>query len=138
VADVPFDRRVDLGRRRRLLVRRAALAGSAVLALAALAVSISDVALVPAERLAWAASVCAAGLVLGWVRAVVTDRRLDWRLVVAVAAVICGVVWQPLVPAVIAVVLLGERAVRRPPSTGVAVDGQAADGALSPIAGRLG
>jgi hypothetical protein len=113
VDDTSFDVRADLGQRRRLLVRRIALAAAAVLALASLVATVLGGAVL-ADRLAWAASVWAVGLVLGWVREAVTGRRLDWRLVVGVAVVVVGVGWQPLVPALTAVALIAERVVRPP------------------------
>ena len=129
-----FDVRADLGRRRQLLVRRVALAAAAVLALASLVAAVIGGPgwAVLADRLAWAASIWAIGLVLGWVREAVTGRRLDWRLVVCVAVVVVGVGWQPLVPGLIAVALLAERVVRPPraPAPG-------AGRSLSPVAGQL-
>ena len=132
VDDTPFDVRADLGRQRRLLVRRVALGAAAVLALAATVATVIG-GPVLADRLAWAASIWAIGLVLGWVREAVTGRRLDRRLVVSVAAVVVGVVWQPLVPALLAVALLAERVVRPPrpaaPGAGRALSpANAADG----------
>lgn len=135
VDDTPFDARADLGRQRRLLVRRVALAASAVLALASLVTTVIGGPgwAVLADRLAWAASIWAIGLVLGWIREAATGRRPNWRLVVSVAVVVVGIVWQPLVPALVAVALLAERVVR-PPRT-LAPD---AGSSLSAVAGQLG
>lgn len=136
-ADLSFEQRSDLGQQRRVLVRRVALTGSAVLTLAALTLMITSGLTVLADRLAWAASIWAVGLVLGWARQVVTARRLDWRLPIAVAALICGIVWQPLVAALIAVALLAERVVR-PPRTHAATTTATAGAAVSAPAGQLG
>jgi hypothetical protein len=113
-AGAGFEGRAALGGRRRLLVRRLLLSASALFALAAVVLTIAGVAPLVADRLAWAASIWVAGLVLGWVRQVVAQRRLDWRLVVVVAAVVVGVVWQPLVAAIVAVALLAEQVLRGP------------------------
>lgn len=112
-----FEDRAALGGRRRLLVRRVLLGASALFALAAMVVTVAGVAPWLADRLAWAASIWVAGLVLGWVRQVVVQRRLDWRLAVVVAAVVVGVVWQPLVAAIVAVALLAEQVLRGSPTT---------------------
>lgn len=136
-ADLSFEQRFDLGQQRRVLVRRVALAGSVVLTLAALALVITGGLPVLADRLAWAASIWAVGLVLGWARQVVTARRLDWRLPIAIAALVCGIVWQPLVAALVAVALLAER-VLRPPRTDSARTTAAADATVSAPAGQLG
>jgi len=133
VDDTPFDVRADLGRQRRLLVRRVALIASAVLALASLVLMVIGGTPVLADRLAWAASIWAIGLVLGWVREAVTGRRLDWRLAVSVAVVVAGIVWQPLVPALVAVALLAERVIRPPQA-----HAPTASPSLSPVAGQLG
>jgi hypothetical protein len=137
--DVPFEQRADLGRQRRVLVRRVALTGSAVLTLAALAVlAIGGTGMVVlADRLAWAGSVWAAGLVLGWIRAAITARRFDWRLPLAVAAIAAGIVWQPLVPALVAVALLTERLLR-PPQATTSTSDRAGAGSLSATAGQPG
>jgi hypothetical protein len=112
-----FEDRAALGGRRRLLVRRVLLGASALFALAAMVVTVAGVAPWLADRLAWAASIWVAGLVLGWVRQVVAQRRLDWRLAVVVVAVVVGVVWQPLVAAIVAVALLAEQVLRGPRAT---------------------
>ena len=109
-----FDDRVALGQRRRVLVRRVTLAGSALSALTAAVASGADGSSVLAHRFAWLAVVWAAGPVLGWVRAALSARRVDWRLLIVAAGVAAGIVWQPLVPALIAVALLAERAIRPP------------------------
>lgn len=114
MASAPFEHRADLGRRRRVLVCRVALAGSAVLAVAALALTLAGLAPGLAGRLAWGAAIWASGLVLGWSRAALTAHRVDWRLVAALAAVVAGLVWQPMAAALVAVALLAERAVRPP------------------------
>ena len=111
-----FEDRAALGGRRRLLVRRVLLGASALFALAAVVLTIVGPVTWLAERLAWAASIWVAGLVLGWVRQVVAQRRLDWRLVVVVVAVAVGA-WQPLVVAIVSVVLLAEQVVRGPRAT---------------------
>jgi hypothetical protein len=108
--ETPFEERVQLGQRRRVLVRRVALAGSALSALVALAVTGAGGSPVAAHRFAWLAAVWAAGPVLGWVRAGMAARRVDVRLVAAGAGVAAGIAWQPLVPALVAVALLAERA----------------------------
>lgn len=136
--DTAFEQRADLGRHRRVLVRRAALAGSAVLAVAALTLVLSRVTPVLADRLAWGSAIWAAGLVLGWVRTALTARRVEWRLVVALAAVAGGLVWQPLVAALVAVALLAERVVRPPRSSAAPGAGKAGDRVRSAIAGQLG
>lgn len=139
-----FQQRAALGYRRRVLVRRVALAGSAACAVAALAVDLAGgmTASVLAGRLAWAASACAAGLIMGWARAAVTARRVDWRvdwrLAVAVAAVAAGAAWQPLVPGLLAVALLAERVVRPPDGREARAPGGRADRAPAPAAGRPG
>jgi hypothetical protein len=137
--DAPFEQRADLGRQRRVLVRRVAVTGSGVLTLAALAVLVigGTGVSVLADRLAWAGSVWAAGLVLGWMRAAITTRRLDWRLAVAITAVLVGFAWQPLVPTVVAVVLLSERLLR-PPQTVIPTGDRAVAGSLSATAGQPG
>ncbi|MFI7676379.1 hypothetical protein [Actinophytocola sp. NPDC049390] len=109
-----FEDRAALGGRRRLLVRRVLLGASALFALSAVAVTIAGLAPWVADRLAWAASIWVAGLVLGWVRQVLAQRRLDWRLAVVMAAVVVGVLWQPLVAALVAVALLAEQVLRSP------------------------
>lgn len=109
-----FEDRAALGGRRRLLVRRVLLGASALFALAAVVVTITGLAPWLADRLAWAASIWVAGLVLGWIRQVLAQRRLDWRLAVVVAAVVAGVLWQPLVAALVAVALLAEQVLRSP------------------------
>lgn len=136
-ADLSFEQRSDLGCQRRVLVRRVALAGSAVLAAASLALLLTGGMVVLADRLAWAATTWMVGLVLGWVRQVVTGRRLDWRLLIAVAAVASGVVWQPLVAALAAVVLLAER-VARPPRAEPASPQSTPGIAVSTPAGQTG
>lgn len=136
--DTAFDQRADLGRHRRVLVRRAALAGSAVLAVAALTLVLSGVTPVLADRLAWGSAIWAAGLVLGWVRTALTARRVDWRLVVTLAAVVGGLVWQPLAAALVAVALLAERVVRPPRSSAAPGAGKAGDRVRSAIAGQPG
>lgn len=112
--ETPFEERVQLGQRRRVLVRRVALAGSALSALVALAVTGAGGSQALADRFAWLAVVWAAGPVLGWVRAGMAARRVDWRLVAVAVGVVVGIVWQPLVPALVAVALLAERVVRPP------------------------
>lgn len=109
-----FDDRVQLGQRRRVLVRWVALAGSALSALVAAAVTGVGGSPVLAHRFAWLAVVWAAGPVLGWVRAVLSVRRVDWRVLLVAAGVAAGIVWQPLVPALIAVALLAERVIHPP------------------------
>lgn len=139
--DTTFGQRADLGQQRRVLVRRVALAGSAGLAVAALTLVLTGVTPVLAGRLAWGSAIWAAGLVLGWVRTALTARRVDWRLVVALAAVAGGLVWQPLAAALVAVSLLAERVVR-PPRSGTAPGtrgaGKAGDRVRSAIAGQPG
>lgn len=131
--DTLFDDRVEVGRRRRRIVRRIALACSAVLAAAALALSVTGMtgSAVLANRLAWAASVWAAGLMLGWMRQMLTSRP-DWRLAVGVAAVVAGIAGQPLVPALVAVALLSEQVVRAPQD-----ETRGDECALQPVAGQL-
>lgn len=134
--DTSFARRADLGRARRVQVRWVVLACSATLAVGALTLAVTRVSPVLAGRLAWAAAIWAAGLVLGWVRAAITSHRLDWRLVVAIAAAAAGLVWQPLVVALASVALLAER-LARPPEAVPARIGHAAGG-VSPTAGQPG
>jgi hypothetical protein len=139
--DTAFEQRADLGQHRRALVRRVALAGSSVLAVAALTLVLVGVTPVLADRLAWGSAIWAAGLVLGWMRTALTARRVDWRLVVALAAVAGGLVWQPLVAALVAVALLAERVVRLPrsgPAPGAGGAEKAGDRVRSAIAGRPG
>lgn len=133
--ETPFDARAELGQRRRLLLRRVTLACSTGLALAAVVVSVTGGAVsgVLADRFAWAASVWAVGLVLGWVRDAVTARRPDWRLAACVVAMVIGIGWQPLVPAFLAVALLAERVIRAP-----VVETPGAGRGLSLVAGQLG
>lgn len=116
VADTGFDDRVALGDRRRSLVRRVLLGASTLFGGAALVLTVLGSTPVLAERLAWAASIWAAGLVFGWARQMITRQRLDWRLTVFVAAVVAGVMWQPLIAAAVAVVLLAEQVLRGPRS----------------------
>jgi len=134
--DTSFARRADLGRARRVLVRWVALGCSATLAVAALTLAITRVSPVLAGRLGWAAAIWAAGLVLGWVRAAITSRRLDWRLLVAIAAVAAGLAWQPLAAALAAAALLAER-LARPPEAVPARAGRA-PGGVPPTAGQPG
>lgn len=112
--ETSFDDRVALGQRRRVLVRRVALAGSALSALVAAVATGTGGSSVLAHRFAWLAVVWAAGPVLGWVRAALSARRADWRLLMVAAGVVAGIVWQPLVPALVAVALLAERMARTP------------------------
>jgi hypothetical protein len=121
---MPFRDRLQVGRRRRMLVRRVLLAGSAVFAVAAVVLTLTGPP-VPAwlaSRLAWAASVWAAGLVTGWLRLALTGRRPGWRLAASGAAVVAGIMWQPLVPALVAVLLLAEHVLRGSRSGAGAVD----------------
>jgi len=120
----PFGDRLEVGRRRRLLVRRVLLACSAVFGAAAVVLALIDLPAPAgvAPRVAWAASVWAAGLVFGWLRQAITDRRPGWRLVASLAAVVVGIVWQPLVPALVAVLLLAEHVLRGPRAETSAVD----------------
>jgi hypothetical protein len=111
VTDTGFEDRAALGGRRRLLVRRVLLGASALFTLAAVLLTMTARAPWLTDRLAWAASIWGAGLALGWVRQVVAQRRLNWRLAVVVAAVVVGVVWQPLVAAIVVVTLLTEQVV---------------------------
>jgi hypothetical protein len=112
--DTSFAQRADLGRARRVLVRRAVLACPAALAVAALTLAVTRVSPVLGGRLAWGAAIWAAGPVLGWVRAAIAGHRLEWRLVVPIAAVAAGLAWQPLVAALAAVALLAERLIHPP------------------------
>lgn len=122
----PFGDRLEVGRRRRVQVRRVLLACSAVLGVAALMLTLIDPpgAAGLAPRVAWAASVWAAGLVFGWLRQAITGRRLGWRLVASLAALVVGIAWQPLVPALVAVALLTEHVLRSPPAETSVVDGR--------------
>lgn len=108
----PFAERVEVGRRRRVLLRRTTLVVCAVLCAAALVLPLTEVSALVVSRLAWAAAVCAAAVLLGWVRSAMTTRRVPWRLVVGVVAVVVGVVWHPLVPALVALAALTEQVVR--------------------------
>jgi hypothetical protein len=112
--ETPFEERLQLGARRRVLVRRVALAGSGLSVLVALVVTGAGGSPALADRFAWLAVVWAAGPILGWVRTGMTTRRVDSRLVVVAASVAAGIAWQPLVPGLVAVALLAERAVRPP------------------------
>ncbi len=110
----PFTERAELGQRRRVLLRRAMLGSCAVLCAAALLLPVAGVSSAVASRLEWAAAVCAAAVLLGWVRTAMTTRRVPWRLAVGVVAVVVGVVWYPLVPALVALVALAEHVLRPP------------------------
>lgn len=127
-AGTSFEQRVDLGRRRQVLVRRAALTASAVLLAAALVLMLAGHAPVLAGRLAWGAAIWEVALVPGWVRAVLSARQVDWRLVVTLAAVAGGLAWQPLVAALVAVALLAERVLRPEAAAGDTGVGSAAVG----------
>jgi hypothetical protein len=113
-AGTSFEQRVDLGRRRQVLVRRVALIASVVMLAAALVLMLAGHAPVLAGRLAWGAAIWEVILVPGWVRAVLSARQVDWRLVVTLAEVSGGLAWQPLVAALVAVALLAERVLRSP------------------------
>lgn len=108
----PFAERVEVGQQRRVLVRRATLVVCAVLCAAAVLLPLAGVSTLVVSRLEWAAAVCAAAVLLGWVRSAMTIRRVPWRLVVGVVAVVVGVVWHPLVPALVALAALTDHVVR--------------------------
>jgi len=101
-----------VGQRRRVLLRRATLVVCAVLCAAALLLPVAGVSVGVIYRLEWAAAVCAAAVLLGWVRSAMTTRRVPWRLVVGVVAVVVGIVWHPLVPALAALAALAEHVLR--------------------------
>lgn len=131
---MPFRDRLQVSRRRRVLVRRVLLACSAVFAVAAVVLTLTGPP-VPGwlgSRLAWAASVWAAGLVTGWLRLALTGRRPGWRLAASGAAVVAGIMWQPLVPALAAVLLLAEHVLRDPRSGAGTVDHRLAHPAGQP------
>lgn len=107
-----FEQRVDLGRRRGVLLRRVTLIASAGLTAAALALTLAGLMPVLAGRLAWGGTIWEAGPVLGWTRAALTARRVNWRLGAALAGVVVGLAWQPLVAALVALALLTERALQ--------------------------
>jgi hypothetical protein len=139
--DTSFEQRAGLGQRRRVLVRRVAAAASVVLAVTAVALLLAGATPTLADRMAWGASVWAAGPVLGWMRTALTARRVDPRLVAALAAVAVGLAWQPLAAALVAVALLAERVVR-PPRSGAAPGAAGAeetgDRVRSAVAGQPG
>jgi hypothetical protein len=108
----PFAERVEVGEQRRVLVRRVTLVACAVLCAAAVVLPLAGASTLVVSRLAWAAAVCAAAVLLGWVRSAMTTRRVPWRLAVGVVAVVVGVVWHPLVPALVALAALTEHVLR--------------------------
>jgi hypothetical protein len=109
------ERRV-LGERRRVMVRRAALAASVTFC----AIGVAALTFWPstsvAGRALWASALCAAGPAGGWTRQAMTTHRPGWRLVLAAVAIAAGIAWQPVTPALAAIAALAESVFRPGPA----------------------
>jgi hypothetical protein len=99
-----FEDRLDLGRRRLLLLRRVTALGSGSLTLVALVLLASGSDL--AGRVAWAAAVWGLPPLLRWTRELMSGRRIVLPLVLTAVVVAVGVAGWPIVPALAVTTLL--------------------------------
>jgi hypothetical protein len=99
-----FEDRLELGRRRLLLLRRVSVLGSGSLTLVALVLLASGSDL--AGRVAWAAAVWGLPMLLRWARQLMSGRRVMLPLLLAAGLVAAGVAGWPIVPALAVATLL--------------------------------
>lgn len=99
-----FEERLEMGRRRLLLLRRVSALGSGSLTLIALVLLASGSDL--AGRVAWAAAVWGLPVLLRWTRELMSGRRVMLPLVLAAGLVAAGVAGWPIVTALAVATLL--------------------------------